>query len=74
MGNQILCSLDNVKIVLSGMSSLEQMNDNTSYMDDFKKINKEEEEIIEKVSKILKQQIAIEYKMQQLYRILSKTH
>lgn len=53
-------SLDNVKIVLSGMSSLEQMKDNTSYMDDFKKINEEEEEIIEEVTKILKQQIAID--------------
>lgn len=53
-------SLDNVKIVLSGMSSLEQMKDNTSYMDDFKKINEEEEQIIEEVTKILKEQIAID--------------
>ncbi len=45
---------DGVYQVLSGMSSLEQMKDNISYMKDFKPLNEEEMEAVNKVTKILK--------------------
>ena len=47
-------SFDGVYKVLSGMSDLEQMKDNVSYMKEFKKITPEEKEAIEKVAIILK--------------------
>lgn len=39
-------SLDNVKLVLSGMSSLEQMEDNLSYMENFQPLTEEELELV----------------------------
>lgn len=45
--------LEGVYQVLSGMSNLEQMKDNVSYMKDFVPISKEEEEAIHKVVGIL---------------------
>ena len=47
-------SLDGVYKVLSGMSDLEQMKDNVSYMKDFNPLNDEEYEAIDKVKNILK--------------------
>lgn len=52
-------SLDNVMMVLSGMSTYEQLNDNTSYMQDFKPLNDEEQQIVEKVAEIIKSKTAI---------------
>jgi predicted aldo/keto reductase-like oxidoreductase len=52
-------SLPNVLVVLSGMSSLEQMRDNTRYMSSFKPINASEEKIIRKVTEIINRNIAI---------------
>jgi len=46
-------SLPNTIIALSGMSTLEQVEDNIGYMENFVPINKEEQKIIEKVQEIL---------------------
>ena len=52
-------SLENVMVVLSGMSSLEQMDNNTSYMKDFKPLSDEEKEKCFKAAEIINRQIAI---------------
>ena len=46
-------NLDGLVTVLSGMSSVEQMEDNLSYMKDFKKLTPKQEEIIEKAREAL---------------------
>lgn len=46
-------NLDGVITVLSGMSDMEQMQDNLSYMKNFEKLTKQQEETIEKAQKIL---------------------
>ncbi len=52
-------SLDNVFMVLSGMSNLEQLQDNLSYMADFKPMNEQEKELVHKVAELLNSTIAI---------------
>ena len=42
-------SLDGLVTVLSGMSTLDQMKDNLSYMEDFKPLDEEEKKVVEKV-------------------------
>jgi predicted aldo/keto reductase-like oxidoreductase len=47
-------SLDGVMMVLSGMSTIGQMKDNTSYMKDFKALTDEEKDALEDVVRIVK--------------------
>lgn len=52
-------SLDNILVVLSGMSDAEQLKDNMSYMKNFVPLNDEERAIIEKAANLIKNTIAI---------------
>lgn len=52
-------SLDHVMVVLSGMSSVEQMADNLSYMEDFKPLSEEEVQLTFKAAEIINAQIAV---------------
>lgn len=52
-------SLDNVMMVLSGMSSLEQLEDNMSYMEHFQPLTEAEKELTRKVADIINAQIAV---------------
>ena len=52
-------SLDNVMVVLSGMSSIEQMEDNLSYMADFTPLTGEEQALCYRAAEIINAQIAV---------------
>lgn len=51
---------EGIRMVLSGMSSLEQMEDNISYMKDFQPLSKEEQEAVQKVTEIFQSQNMIQ--------------
>lgn len=52
-------SLPEVMVVLSGMSSYEQLDDNTSYMQDFIPLTDEENALLMKAAEMIRQTIAI---------------
>ncbi|MBR2676496.1 MAG: aldo/keto reductase [Solobacterium sp.] len=56
---RFVASLPNVMVVLSGMSSLEQMKDNLSYMENFKPLTEEEKAMCFKAAEIINSQTAI---------------
>ena len=56
---RFVASLPNVMCVLSGMSNLEQMQDNLSYMTDFAPLTEEERATCFKVAEIINNQTAI---------------
>lgn len=52
-------SLDNVKMVLSGMSNMEQLLDNISYMADFKSLTEEETRMVHRAAEMINGGIVI---------------
>lgn len=58
-GIRYAASLDNVLVVLSGMSNMEQLEDNMSFMNDFKPFDSEERKIVEAASEIIKSSILV---------------
>ena len=52
-------SLEGIITVLSGMSNVQQVEDNISYMRDFKPLNSEEQKIIREAQKILGKSVAV---------------
>lgn len=52
-------SLPNVMVVLSGMSNISQMQDNLSYMEDFKPLSEDERNLCFRVADVINSQIAV---------------
>lgn len=52
-------SLENVMMVLSGMSDIEQLSDNVSYMESFVPLNETEIEMVHKAAEMIESSIAI---------------
>ena len=53
-------SHDGVMTVLSGMSDMTQLNDNTGYMQNFEPLNNDEQEIIKQVTEIIKSMVVVD--------------
>ncbi len=56
---RFVASLDQVKMVLSGMSTLDQVIDNTNYMADFTPINEDELEVIHQAVHLINKNIVV---------------
>lgn len=52
-------SHENVKVVLSGMSNMAQMEDNTGYMQDFKPLDEKEMEVVKSAAAAIEASLAI---------------
>ena len=52
-------SLDNVVMVLSGMSNMAQLLDNMSYMKEFQPLNDEEQQLIQQAAEIINRNITV---------------
>lgn len=58
-GIRFAASLPNVMMVLSGMSDMAQLEDNVSYMEDFRALTKAEMDLCFRVGEIINSQIAV---------------
>lgn len=56
---RFVASLDNVMMVLSGMSTLEQVQENTRIMNEAKPLNEQEKVLLQKVTECINESIAI---------------
>ena len=58
-GIRYAASLPNVMVVLSGMSTLDQVLDNTSYMEDFQPLSEADQQVVSQAAEIIRQAQAI---------------